>query len=149
MQAKLHLLPNTLSTCYPDEYTLICMRPCTDKCKIQIKSYLSVGLDSSFKAIHNGERLLNSHVNLCDIRLIFLFRDQPALTRRIIPLFQIMHLIFSYLPTVRVQRFRGFSSLVQASRDFPVRPATPAQLVLLALRKLRTLGVCTRAFALM
>ena len=32
----LHLLPNTLSTWHPDEYTLICMRSRIDKCKIRI-----------------------------------------------------------------------------------------------------------------
>ena len=36
IQIKLHFLPSTLSTCYPDEYTLIYMRPRIDKCKIQI-----------------------------------------------------------------------------------------------------------------
>ena len=36
IQTKLHFLPSTLSTWYPDEYTLICMRPRIDECKIQI-----------------------------------------------------------------------------------------------------------------
>ena len=45
-----------MSTWYPDEYTLICMR--IDKCKIQINTYLFVEFDLSIKAFHNGERLL-------------------------------------------------------------------------------------------
>ena len=64
IQTKLHFLPSTLSTWYPEEYTLICMRPRIDKCKIQINTYLSVEFDLSIKAFHNGERLLTSHVTL-------------------------------------------------------------------------------------
>ena len=67
IQTKLHFLPSTLFSWYPEEYTLICMRPRVDKCKIQINTYLSVEFDLSIKAFHNGERLLTSPVTLCDV----------------------------------------------------------------------------------
>ena len=81
IQTKLHFLPSTLSTWYPDEYTLICMRPRIDKCKIQINTYLSVEFDLSIKAFHYGERLLTSHVTLCDIRQLELVLEDIYIPR--------------------------------------------------------------------
>ena len=79
------------------------MRPRIDKCKIQINTYLSVEFDLSIKAFHNGERLLTSHVTLCDVRQLELVLEDisiprsACITRRIIPLIQITHLIFYLL----------------------------------------------------
>ena len=81
IQTKLHFLPSTLSTWYPDEYTLICMRPRIDKCKIQINTYLSVEFDLSIKAFHIGERLLTSHVTLCDVRQLELVLKDISISR--------------------------------------------------------------------
>ena len=81
IQTKLHFLPSTLSTWYPNEYTLICMRPRIDKCKIQIHTYLSVEFDLSIKAFHNGERLLTSHVTLCDVRQLELVLEDICIPR--------------------------------------------------------------------
>ena len=72
LQAKLPLLSiaSIWSTWYPDEYTLIIMRPRIDSCKIEVNSYLSVNFDLSVKLYHNGVNLPISIVTLCDVRQI-------------------------------------------------------------------------------
>ena len=57
------------------------MRPRIDKCKIQINTYLSVEFDLSIKAFHNGERLLTSHVTLCDVRQLELVLEDISIPR--------------------------------------------------------------------
>ena len=56
LQAKLHLISiaNIWSTWYPDEYTLIFLRPRFDSSKIQVNTYLSIEFDLALKPYHNG-----------------------------------------------------------------------------------------------
>ena len=57
------------------------LSPRIDKCKIQINTYLSVEFDLSIKAFHNGERLLTSHVTLCDVRQFELVLEDISIPR--------------------------------------------------------------------
>ena len=70
LQAKLHFISiaNIWSTWYPDEYTLISLRPRIDSTKIQVNTYLSIEFDLSLKAYHNGVTFTISFVTLCDVR---------------------------------------------------------------------------------
>ena len=70
LRAKLPILSvyNDWSTWYPDEHTLIFMRPRIDNCRIEVNTYISVEFDLSIKAYHKGEYFLVPHVTLCDIR---------------------------------------------------------------------------------
>ena len=72
LQAKLPLLSiaSIWSTWYPDEYTLICMRPRIDSCKNEVNTYLSVNFDLSVKVYHNSVNLPIFIVTLCDVRQI-------------------------------------------------------------------------------
>ena len=70
LQAKLHFISiaNIWSTWYPDEYTLIFLRPRIDSSKIQVNTYLSIEFDLFLKAYHNGVTFPISFVTLCDVR---------------------------------------------------------------------------------
>ena len=69
LRAKLPFISvyNEWSTWYPDEHTLIFMRPRIDNCRIGVNAYISVEFDLSLKAYHKSEYFPLPHVTLCDI----------------------------------------------------------------------------------
>ena len=72
LQAKLtlHSIASICCTWYPDEYTLIFMRPRVDRCKIEVIAYLSVNFDLPVRVYHNGVNLQTSLVKVCIDRQI-------------------------------------------------------------------------------
>ncbi|KAI6658239.1 hypothetical protein LOD99_15508 [Oopsacas minuta] len=66
LEAKLAFLSvdNIWSTWYPNEYTLVFMRPHIENCKIVVNTYISVELGLTISSDHNGKLFPIPYVTL-------------------------------------------------------------------------------------
>ena len=67
------------STWYPDEYTLIFLRPSIDSFKIHVNTCLSIEFDLTLKAYHNGVIFPIYFVTLCDVRQLELVLNEISI----------------------------------------------------------------------